>query len=188
MSNSFIETAAKVVKHWYFLLIVGLIFVATSIWVFATPLSSYLTLSTLFSVSFLLSGLFDIVFSVSNSGKMKGWGWNLVYGTVNVLIGLILISNPLISITTLPLYVGFAVLFRSVMAIGTSVDFSGYGVPGSGSLLFMGVLGVLFAIILLWNPGFAGLSLIIWTAVALLTVGVYSIYYSFQLKKMGLAG
>lgn len=184
MANSFIASAVKAVKHWWLILIAGLIFIAAGIWVLATPLSAYLTLSTLFSVSFLVAGIFDVVFSVSNRKLMKGWGWNLVYGLVNLAIGMLLISNPVISIATLPMYVGITVLFRSLMAIGTSLDLSSYGLPGAGSLLLMSLLGVLFAFILLWDPNFAGLSLVIWTAMALLTAGSYSIYYSFQLKKL----
>jgi uncharacterized membrane protein HdeD (DUF308 family) len=188
MINSIIESAAKAVKRWWLLLIVGLIFMAAGIWVFATPLSSYLTLSTLFSVSFLVSGFCDIAFSISNRKQMKGWGWNLVYGIANVSIGILLISNPLISIATLPVYVGITVLFRSIMVVGTSLDLRGYGVPGAGNLLVMGMMGILFSFILLWNPNFAGLSLVIWTAITLLTAGIYSIYYSFQLKKLNDAG
>lgn len=188
MANSFIASAAKAVKRWWLLLLVGLIFIAAGIWVFYTPLSSYLTLSVLFSVSFIVSGLFDIVFSVSNRTVLKGWGWSLVYGIANVAIGALLISNPLISITTLPVYVGLTVMFRSILAIGTSVDLSSYGVPGAGNLMVMGILGTLFSFILLWNPNFAGLSLVIWTAITLLTTGLYSIYYSFQLKKLKDAG
>jgi len=184
MVNSFIESATKAVKHWWLLLIVGLIFIAAGIWVFATPLSAYLTLSTLFSVSFLVAGFFDIAFSVSNRKLMKGWGWNLVYGMANVSIGILLINNPVISIATLPVYVGITVLFRSIMAVGTSLDLRSYGVPGTGNLLAMGILGVLFSFILLWDPNFAGLSLVMWTAITILTAGLYSIYYSFQLKKL----
>lgn len=188
MANSFIDSAAKVVKNWWLLLLVGLIFIAAGIWVYATPLSSYLALSTLFSVSFLVAGFSEILFSVSNRKLMKGWGWNLVYGIANASIGIIMISNPLISITSLPIYVGVTVLFRSAMAIGTSLDLSSYGVPGSGNLLVIGILGMLFSFILLWNPDFAGLSLVIWTGITLLTAGLYSIYYSLQLKKLNRAG
>jgi uncharacterized membrane protein HdeD (DUF308 family) len=119
---------------------------------------------------------------------MKGWGWNLVYGITNVSIGIILISNPTISIASLPIYVGLTVLFRSALAIGTSLDLSGYGVPGAGSLLAIGILGMIFSFILLKNPDFAGLSLVSWTTITLLMAGIYSIYYSLQLKKLNDAG
>jgi uncharacterized membrane protein HdeD (DUF308 family) len=115
---------------------------------------------------------------------MKGWGWLLVYGLINLLVGGILAYDPTISITTLPLFVGFIVLFRSVTTIGISLDSENFGIPGSGSLLWLGILGVLFAFILLWSPTFAGLSLVVWTALALIVAGIYSIYFSFLLKKL----
>jgi hypothetical protein len=36
----------------------------------------------------------------------------------------------------------------------------------------------------LWDPAFAGLSLVVWTAIALITAGIYSIYFSILLKKL----
>ena len=184
MANSIIANAKSVIKHWYLILIVGLIFIAAGIWVMSTPLSAYLALSILFSVSFAIIGLTEVIFAIANHKEMKGWGWLLVYGLINLLIGGILSYDPTISITTLPLFVGFVVLFRSITTIGISLDSGNFGIPGSGSLLWLGILGVLFSFILLWNPAFAGLSLVVWTAIALITAGIYSIYFSFLLKKL----
>jgi uncharacterized membrane protein HdeD (DUF308 family) len=184
MSTSILTKAKSVIKHWYLLLLVGLVFIAAGIWVMSTPLTAYLALSVLFSVSFFIVGLLEIIFAVSNSKEMKGWGWTLVLGIFNLLISFVLFYDPLISITTLPLYIGFVVLFRSFSAIGISLDGENFGIPGTGSLLWLGILGVLFSIILLWDPGFAGLSLVVWTAIALITAGIYSIYFSFLLKKL----
>lgn len=184
MANSIIANVKGVIKHWYLILIVGLIFIAAGIWVMSTPLSAYLALSILFSVSFVIIGLAEVIFAIANHKEMKGWGWLLVYGLINLLVGGILAYDPTISITTLPLFVGFIVLFRSVTTIGISLDSENFGIPGSGSLLWLGILGVLFAFILLWSPTFAGLSLVVWTALALIVAGIYSIYFSFLLKKL----
>ena len=85
---------------------------------------------------------------------------------------------------TLPLYVGYVVLFRSVMTIGAALDRENYGVSGPGGLLIAGILGLIFSFILLWDPGFAGLTLVVWTAIALITAGFYSILFSFRLKEL----
>jgi len=75
-------------------------------------------------------------------------------------------------------------LFRSVNAIGVSLDLKNYGVKGWGTTMFLGILGIIFAIIMLWNPGLAGLSIVIWTAMALIIVGILSIIVSLKLKKI----
>ncbi|GAB4043391.1 HdeD family acid-resistance protein [Spirosoma litoris] len=184
MEGSILESVKNSVKHWYLLLLVGLIFLAVGIWTAMTPLSTYLTLAVIFSISFLATGIAEVMFAISNRKELHSWGWTLVLGIANILVGLLLINNPAVSILTLPFYVGFNVLFRSFTAIGTSIDMANRGIPGTGSLLGLGILGLFFAYILLWNPGFAGLSLVIWTALAFLTAGVYSIYFSFKLKNL----
>jgi uncharacterized membrane protein HdeD (DUF308 family) len=188
MADSIFKTVKNTIKHWWLLLIVGLIFVLIGAWTLATPISSYLTLSIIFSVSFLIAGIFEIIFAISNRKELDGWGWTLVYGILSFLVGWLLIANPGISIVTLPIYLGFIVLFRSIMGIGNSLDMKSYGVSDWGGMMFISILGLLFSFILLWNPGFAGLTLVIWTGLALIAVGGYSIYYSIKLKKLHKAG
>lgn len=184
MKNSPFKVIKNGINHWYVLLIVGLLYIALGIWVFMTPLSSYLALAILFSVSFLVSGISEIVFSISNRKELDSWGWKLASGMLTTVVGMILIASPLLTMTTLPLYVGFVVLFRSIMAISFSIELRSYGVKPWGWLLLTGILGLIFSYILLWNPVFAGLTLVYWTALALITLGIFSIYFSLQLNKI----
>jgi len=184
MENAAFKTIKNGIKHWDLLLITGLIYTGVGIWVFLTPLSSYLALSLLFSVSFLISGISDIAFSISNLKELDSWGWKLAFGILSVIVGLLLLSHPLISITTLPVYVGFMALFYSIMAISFSIELKNYGVKDWAMTLFIGIVGILFSSILLWDPLFAGLSLVYWTGLALITLGIYGIIFSLQLNKL----
>lgn len=183
MSN-FLKTVTNTVKHWYIPLIVGLIFIGIGMYTIMSPLESYLTLSIIFSLSFLFSGLFEIIFSISNRNEIDNWGWTLAFGILTFLLGVLLVMNPAISITTLPLYVGFIVLFRSIMGISYALDLKNYGVLDWGNLMAIGVLGLLFSLILIWNPLFAGLSIVFWIGLALISGGLFSVYLSFKLKKI----
>jgi uncharacterized membrane protein HdeD (DUF308 family) len=185
MEISSFKRIKKEIKHWYLLTIVGLLFIALGIWVFMTPLSSYLALAILFSVSFLVSGISEIIFSISNRKELNSWGWKFALGLLTTIVGMILVASPLLTIVTLPLYVGFAVLFRSIMAISFSIELSSYGSKQWGWLLFFGILGLLFSYILIWNPLFAGLTVVYWTGLALIMLGIFSIYFSIQLKQLG---
>ena len=80
--------------------------------------------------------------------------------------------------------VGFVVLYRSIMAISISLELRDYHIMDWGYLFGLGILGALFSFILLFNPGFAGLSLVVWTGLALVIVGIFNIYFSFKLKKL----
>lgn len=184
MEKYLFKKVKSAVDHWYILLLVGLVFVGVGIWCFLTPIAAYLSLAFIFSISLLVSGFFEVVFSISNRKKIDNWGWTLVSGILGLIVGFLLISNPLISISILPLYVGFVILFRSITAIGIAFDLKSYAVPDWKSLLALGILGTIFSFILLWNPVFAGLSLVYWTAFAFITIGIFYVYLSFKLKKI----
>ena len=55
MNTSPLEAAAYSIKHWYLPLLIGLVLLLLGIYVFITPLASYLALSLIFSISFLVS-------------------------------------------------------------------------------------------------------------------------------------
>jgi uncharacterized membrane protein HdeD (DUF308 family) len=182
------ESSAKFIKYGYYLFTVGFIFLATGIWVLISPLSSYLKLSLLFSISFIISGIIDIIFSLLNIRNLDGWGWSLVSGIGIVSIGFLLIMNPSISINTLHLYVGFTLFFRSILAIGNSLDLGATGVSGSFRLLVIGGFGFLFSYILLWDSIFSGSNLMLWTAAAFSFLGIFTLYHSLHIRKMNRLG
>ena len=184
MSTSTLKTAIDSVKHWYVPLIIGILLVLVGFYVFATPLISYLTLSVLFSVSFFVSGLLQVSFSIANRKNMDNWVWYLVGGILYFLFGLLLVSRPEISILTLPYVIGFCMLFLSANALGWAYDLKNSGVLNWGNVAIAGVLGLLFSFILIWNPLFAGLSLVIWTGMSFVVAGISSIMLAFHLKKI----
>lgn len=171
-------------KHWYLLLIVGILFVVFGIWMFFYPVDSYLGLALLFGCSFLFSGIFESVFAVVNRKEMQNWGWSLVLGLFTLLFGIFLISNFGLTMVILPLYVGFVFLFRSLGAIGFSFDLKHYNVSGWGWLMALGILGVVFSCILIVNPVFAGMTLVVWTALGFIASGVFNIMLSLKVRRL----
>lgn len=184
MYNEAIKSIKDTIKHWYLPLILGIIFIAIGVYAIITPTATYLSLSVLFSVTFLITGMLEIIFSISFRKQLDGWGWSLATGILSFIIGVLLILNPEISIVTLPLFVGFVVLYHSMMAIAWSIELQSFKVSNWGWLLFTGILGVIFSFILLWNPLFAGLTVAVFTGIALITIGIFHIHFSIELKKL----
>lgn len=184
MNNLFLKQIKQSVKHWYIHLIIGLIFIATGIWVFTSPLHSYVALTVVFSISFLLSGIMEIFFAISNSKVLDNWGWTLALGIFTALIGVILIANPAISALTLSLYVGFMLMLHSFWAIGSAFDLKDYGVKGWGISLFIGILGVVFATLIIVRPVIGGITLVIWTGLALIASGAFNLFLSNKMRKI----
>lgn len=184
METIILKSIRNAIKHWYIPLLVGLFFVIVSIVTFTSPASSLLALGVLFSLSFLFGGIAEIVFSVSNKDQLENWGWSLAFGIITFIVGILLLINPALSMTTLAFYIGFVVLFRSIAAISFALDLKRYGSKEWGGMLAFGILGALFSFILIWNPAFAGMSIVILVALSFLFTGLFSIYFAFQLRKL----
>lgn len=180
-----LKTVRNSVKNWYILLIVGLIFLAGGIYSFVSPAGSFLALALFFGYSFLISGVMEVVFSISNRKELENWGWTLIFGLITFLVGLLLLARPEITMLTLSFSLGFLVLFRSIGAIGFALDLKDYDDnSGWGTILVLGILGVLFSFLLLWNPAFAGATIAFWIGLTLTVAGVFSIYLALKLRKL----
>jgi uncharacterized membrane protein HdeD (DUF308 family) len=184
MANSFFKTIRTSIKHWYIPLIIGILLILLGFYTISTPVAAFLTLAILFSWSFIISGILEIIFAVQNKDEVDGWGWYLTGGILYTLFGILLIANPLLSASTLAFIVGFYALFKSFQLLSFSFDLKNYGSKSWGWSLLFAILGIIFSFILLWNPLFAGFSLVIWTGMAISTVGFAACVFAFQLKSL----
>ncbi len=185
MENLEIMNSLKdAVKNWWASLVLGILFIIVAIWVMFTPLSSYLALSILFAVFMFVSGIIEIIFSVTNRKTLYGWGWYLSSGIFDFVIGFILLIYPQITMLVLPFFVAFWLMFKGFSAIGFSIDIKRYGSKEWGYLLCLGILVCLFSILILIEPVIGGLSIVYTTAFAFLFIGIFRIYLSFRLRKL----
>jgi len=170
-------------KYWYLPLIAGLILIAIGIWTFSNKLETFAALAFLFSLSFVFSGLMETGYALFNRHRMDGWGWSLAMGLLTFMVGILLFARPGISMVTLTFFIGFVVLFRSMNAISMAMHLRNFG-ASYGGLLLMGILGMIFGFILLWDPKLAGLSVVIYTGIALIIAGLFNVLISLILKKL----
>lgn len=183
MSNLF-QSLTNTVKHWYIPLIFGIIFLLCGVYVFTVPLAVYVTLSFIFSISFLISGITEIFFSLQNRKSLQGWGWFLVSGLLTAAIGLYLVGNPQISMVVLPFVIGITLLFRSLQLLGFAFDLKSHKIASWGNVALTSAGGIIFSLLLLFNPIFTGFSLVTLTGISFIFIGVSSILLAFDLRKL----
>ncbi|WP_242673170.1 HdeD family acid-resistance protein [Niastella yeongjuensis] len=162
----------------------GLLFIALGIYILTFPIKTYLTLTAFFTISFIVTGLLEIYFSIVNQKVIDDWGWHLAGGILSVLIGILLIAYPEIPITTLPFVIGFSLLFRSFQGLGLAFDLKNYGILNWGNLALASTIGIIFSLILLGHPVFTAISLVTITALTFIWVGISGIILAFNMKKL----
>lgn len=184
MKKDFIKLIKNSVNYWYVHLLTGIVFIGVGLYALSVPAETYLALSIIFALTFLLSGISEMFYAIGNRKEIDHWGWTLIWGGVTTLFGVMLVRNPTISLATLPFYVGFVLLFRSSAAIALSMDLKSHGVSAWRILMSIGVIGIIFSFIMIWDPALGGLSLAIWTGLAFIAGGTFSILLSLKLKKL----
>ena len=179
-----LKSFTKTVKHWYFPLILGVLFIICGLYVFVSPAETYLTLALLFALSFLVWGLSDVFFSIDNRKSLRSWGWYFVGGLVSLLMGFYLLIHPVVSMEVLPFVVGFMLLFRSFELLGFAFEVKEAGVLNWGNLAIASVLGIIVSFVLLAWPVFTGVWLVVLTGLAFIFTGIASIILSLNLKML----
>ncbi len=172
------------INNWWIYLLLGILFLMGSVYVFSVPEKSYLTLSIFFAAFMLVDGIGAISLSLSNRERMEGWGMQLAGGIISAIIGLVLFIHPNLSMAVLPLFVGFWVLMRGSLVIGSSFNLKSHGVKSWGWVLVLGIINAMLGLMMIANPIFGASMVLIFTAVSLLSLGFSMIAVSLWLKKV----
>ena len=186
MKNHFLELVKGRVKNWWISLIIGVIAIALGIWCIAAPSGTLVALSYVFIFAFLISGVAEIFFSISNRKILNGWGWYLASGIIELLLGILLLILPLQLITVMLVYlVGFWILFRSIWIIGEAVELQQMGIKKWGWMLAIGIICLIFSFFFLISPMiFKGTFMVVFASVAFIIYGIFRIVLAFDLRSL----
>ena len=182
--TNIISNAISTVKNWWLLLILGILLLIGGIWVGVTPATSFLALTFVFIALLLVNGVFQIIFSLSNTNQLSGWGWYLTGGILEFLLGIYLWSYPTLTMLILPMIVGFWLLFRGITVIAHSTDIKEAGVKGWGWVMTFGILLTIFSFFVLMDPVFGALSVVYFISFAMIFMGIAYTILSFKLKEL----
>ena len=185
--STLLETVGSSIKNWWWFLVKGLLLIAAGIAIFARPVAGYAGLSILFTVVIITSGIAQVIFATSNKALLKGWGWTLVSGILDLAIGIYLAMYPLVTMATLPFFVGFWLIFKSFYLMGASFDLNDLGLAGWGWLLFGGFLVLLAGFYIIYYPVAGALGIVAVSGTAFILAGILYGILSFKLKDIKVA-
>lgn len=178
------ESINYAVKNWWVSLLLGLLYVAVALCLLFAPLSSYVALSVIFSITILVSGILEILFAATNRKTISSWGWYLTGGIIDLILGIFLVAYPALSMEVIPFVVAFWLMFRGFSAMGYSMDLQRYGTRDWGWYLAFGILAVLCSFAIIWQPGVGALSIVYMLAFTFLIIGFFRIMLSFEFKSL----
>lgn len=179
------EKAGNTVKYWWLLMIAGLLLIAGGIVVFCKPAESYLTLSLMFGILMLVTGIAELVVAVTSRNFFVMRSYSIIGGIFDLLIGIFLCCYPGVTIVVLPIILGVYMLYHSFMIIGFGSDLEAFRVKGSGWATAGGIILLLLSIFILINPfSFGKSAVVILTGISLIVMGGMSIVKSVRMRNI----
>ena len=177
------KRAGRMIRHWWMMLIVGILVIIAGILVFVFPVQSYMTLGILFGVLMLLSGAAQLVIASSSGNYLMMKGYVVIGGVIDLLLGIFLCIYPGVTMVLLPIFLGIWMLYHSFMIMAFGGDMETFNVSGSGWAVAGGALLMLLAVFVLVNPLSAGVAtVVILTGIGLMLFGILLCAIGFTMR------
>ena len=184
MENPTLNFVKNVVTYWWLLFLAGLLLVGIGVWMLLSPFQSLLSLCLAAAIGMMVSGCFEIVFSIKNHESIAGWGWLLTGGIVDLLIGGYLFNFTLITMVILPIAISIWILFRGIMVIGNALNMRRYGMPDWRWFTVVGINIIFLALLIMLYPFYGIKAILFWIGIAFILSGLFRIYISLKIRKI----
>ncbi len=171
------------IKHWWTFLAAGILLIIMGILVYIFPVIFYVSLSWILGAFITLEGLIHVIFAATNRKKMHSWGWMLTSGLLEIFLGSILFFYPGVTIVTIPLLVGLWLIIRGISLISYSIDLKKHHADTWGWLLAGGIMTLLFALLIIYNPLIGALFIVLWAGIGFIIAGIFNIMLAFHFRK-----
>jgi len=170
-------------RHWWVPVIRGIAAIVFGVIAFVYPGLTVAVLVLLFGAWVLIDGIFRVIGAIGHRASDKEWGFDLIIGIVGIIIGFLTFHAPQITALALIIYIAAWALMIGATEIALAIKLR-REIKGEWFLILMGLVSIVFAVMLLWNPAVGAAALIwimAWYAVIL---GVLGIIFGFRLRSL----
>lgn len=182
MTNNDYEKTEYLIKRWWLSLIVGLVAVVIGFIILVNPVTSYYIFAIWLGAAIIVSGIFGLMQSISSKNYFVRRGWLIAANIADVIIGLILMFNAILTEVFMPTLLGFWLLYRGATMLIQGFDLRDYGIRDAGWVVFYAALIIALAVAILWLPMTFGIeAVILFIAIAVIAYGISTISLSYRL-------
>ncbi|MCM1291013.1 MAG: DUF308 domain-containing protein [Prevotella sp.] len=172
-----------ITKLWWVPLITGLVSIALGIWCLCSPSTSLPVMADIFTIIFILIGIFNVVFGAMNCRTTSNGGWTLALGLLEIAAGIWLFTLSQEALTTtFVLIIGIWLIVVAINAIAETFVIS-YGSAGWTFLsILLLIATIIFAIIFLSSPVATAVAGWLYLGISLISFGVYRLFLASRMN------
>jgi uncharacterized membrane protein HdeD (DUF308 family) len=170
-------------RHWWVPVIRGVAAVVFGVIAFVYPALTVATLVLLFGAWVLVDGVFRVAGAIGHRTSDPEWGFHLTIGILGIIIGFLTFHAPRITALALIIYIAAWALMIGATEIALAIKLR-REIKGEWFLILMGLLSIVFAIMLLWNPLPGALALVWLIGSYAIVFGILGIILGFRLRSL----
>ena len=168
-------------RHWWVPVIRGIAAIVFGMLAFVYPGLTVAMLVLFFGAWVLVDGVFRVVGAIGGRATDPEWGWHLVIGILGIMIGFLTFHAPRITELALVIYIAAWALMIGATEIALAIKLR-REIKGEWFLILMGLLSILFAFMLLWNPIPGALALVWLIGAYAIAFGILGIIFGIRLR------
>lgn len=182
MKRDIYERSEHLIGGWWLSIIVGVVAVVVGFVVLVNPAQSYLTFSLWLGLAMVIAGVVGLVQSLSSHNYFVRRGWIVLASVLDMIIGVILMFNIVLSAFMLPILLGVWLLYRGVVGALQGLELKSYSVRDAGWVVFGSVVIIAISFAVLWLPDTLGVEVVVlFVAIAFISYGVTQISLAYRL-------
>jgi len=176
--------AAVFFRHWWVLLLRGLIAIAFGILTWFQPGISLSALVLLFGVYTLADGILGVWSAVTGRKENEGWWALLLWGLLGIGVGILTFLAPGITALALLFYIAVWAVATGVLQIVVAIRLR-KEIEGEWMLILAGLASVVFGVLLMAQPGAGALALLWLIGAYAVIFGVLLVILAFTARNFG---
>jgi uncharacterized membrane protein HdeD (DUF308 family) len=176
------DRVERLISRWWLSLIVGVVLLAVGFVVMVNPVDSYFSFAMWFGFAVLLSGVAGLMQGLSSDNLFVRRSWLILASVADIIIGVVLIFNMLLSAYIMPILLGAWLLYRGAAMLMQGFDLVSHKIGGGGWVIFYSTIVIAISIAVLWLPETLGVeAVVLFVAIAFIAYGISMMSFGFRL-------
>lgn len=151
-------------------LIIGLILIGCGVYTLFSPITVLLASAIILGTIFIIMGIGYLMLYRETQSYM-----HVTLGVLDILIGFILLVNLGITAASIPIIFAFWCLFVGVIQLVAALELSEVGKSIEKRLLLSGIVGIVFSLLIFFNPVFGAFTISFLIGWYLILYGIFEV-------------
>jgi len=181
MNGPLENLASMLSRHWWLMLLRGLVAIGFGILVFAKPQISLTVLVYLFGLYALVDGILGVSVAIQARKEVDSWGVLLLWGLLGIAVGILAFMRPDITALGLLFYIALWAIATGVLEIAAAIRLREV-IKNEWLLIIAGLVSVAFGVWLILQPETGALAVLYAIGIYAILFGVLVVLFAFKIR------